>query len=219
MGLFTWLFGKPSRVAVRDAVWLKDSARKQGAARAVAKPHAAGRPVLLLAHFPATLAAFGEHLVNWKLPHAPIPDALTPAAALRLAAEPAPRVHFGLAHNLRPDEFPPEDQPDSPLAVVVLERHPLRRHDDHVVRFAEGLGRRAEVEFHVALDDPLMRLFDGERLQGILRQLGMEEDVPIKSAMVSRRIKAAQDKLAARVATNERDAESAEEWLRLNLSG
>jgi hypothetical protein len=219
MGLFSWLFGKPGRVAVRDVVWLKDSARAQGAARAVTKPLAAGRHVLLLAHFPATLAAFGEHPVGRECTRALIPDALTPAAALKFTTEPAARVHFGLARNLRPDEFPPEDAPESPLAVVVLERHPLRRHDEHVVRFAEGLGSRAEVEFHVSLDDPLMRLFDGERLQGMLRQLGMEEDVPIKSAMVARRVKAAQGKLAAQVSATERDAESAEEWLRLNLSG
>ncbi|VTU00523.1 preprotein translocase subunit : Preprotein translocase subunit SecA OS=Rhodopirellula sp. SWK7 GN=RRSWK_06967 PE=4 SV=1 [Gemmataceae bacterium] len=214
MGLFSWLFGKPPRVASRDVIWLTDAARRRGAADAVAAHLGAGRPVLVLAQFPATLAAFGEQVVGRGWPHLAVPSELTPAAALKLASE--PRVLFGLVRNLKPDEFPPPDTaPPSPLPVVVLERHLLRAHDDRVTQFAEGLGSRAAVEYHVSMDDPLMALFAGEWVTNALRSLGMKESESIDSAMVGRRIEQAQAKIAKSV-TLEQDADSAAEWLERN---
>jgi hypothetical protein len=214
MGLFSWLFGKPPRVASRDVIWLTDAARRRGAADAIAAHLGTGRPVLVLAQFPATLAAFGEQVVGRGWPHLAVPSELTPAAALKLAAE--PRVLFGLVRNLRPDEFPPPDTaPPSPLPVVALERHLLRAHDDRVTQFAEGLGSRAAVDYHVSMDDPLMALFAGEWVTSALRNLGMSESESIDSPMVGRRIEQAQAKIAKSVAL-EQDADSAAEWLKRN---
>ena len=214
MGLFGWLFGKPQRVAVRDMIWLTEAARVRGAAEAIDLLLAAKRPVLVLAQFPAALAAFGEQVIGTGRPHATIPTTLTPAAALELAAGP-PRVLLGLVRNLRPTEFPPEDAPESPLPVLVLERHFLRAHDDEVVRFAEGLGGRASVDFYVSLEDPLMSLFAGEWVKNVLRQLGMQEDERLESGMVARRIRAAQGQVAKSIPTDH-DANSAVQWLERN---
>ncbi len=214
MGLFSWLFGKPKRVTSRDVVWLTDAARSREAAKTVSK-HLTHRSVLVLAHFPASLAAFGEHIIRAGWPHATIPTTLTPAAALELAAGPH-RVLLGLVRNLEPAEFPPpETSATSPLPVVVVERHLLRKHDDHVARFAEGLGSKAAIEFHVAMDDPLMALFAGEWVSNVLRTLGLTESEAIDSALVTRRIEAAQAKLAKTIDTDQ-DAESATEWLERN---
>jgi len=215
MGLFSWLFGKPSRVATHDLIWLTDAARSRGVAGAVSAHLASNRPVLAIAQFPATRAAFEEYISRTGWPHVAIPDNLTPAAALALASG-TPRVLLGLARQLRPDEFPPLDNaPDSPLPVLVLERHFLRERDDCVNRFAEGLGSRAAVDFHVSFDDPLMRLFVGEWVKDTLRRLGMREDETIKSGMVTRRLAKAQGKVAAMIATDH-DADSAAEWLERN---
>mgnify|MGYP000024962532 CR=1 FL=1 len=210
MGLFSWLFGK-SRDAGRDVIWLTHEARTRGALRAVNQHLAAGRPVLVLAHFPATLAAFGEETIHRGLPHIAIPTALTTAAALELAKGP-PRVLLGLVRNLQPDEFPaPDTLPASPLPVQVLERHFLRKHDDHVPRFAEGLGNTASVEFHISLDDPLLSVFVGEWVKDMLSRLGMKPDETINSPMVSRRIAQAQAKIEGQTSTDH-DADSAAEW-------
>lgn len=217
MGLFGWLFGKSPRVASRDVIWLTEAARRRGAADAIGSHLGAGRAVLVLAQFPATLAAFGEQVVGRRWPHLAVPSELSPAAALKLAAE--QRVLFGLVRNLRPDEFPPsEATPESPLPVVVLERHLLRAHDDRVTQFAEGLGSRAAVEYHVSMDDPLMALFAGEWVTNALRSLGMKESESIDSAMVGRRIEQAQAKIAKSM-TLEQDADSAAEWLERNRTG
>lgn len=214
MGLLSWLFGNPARVTTRDVIWLNDSARGEGVARAVNRFLLAGKSVLLVAQFPATLGAFGEHILARKWPNHAVPDVLTPNEALRLAAESAPRLLFALARNLRAAATPPpDDAAPSPLPVLVLERHPLRSHDDRVVEFAEGLGGSAAVEFHVSFDDPLMKRFAGDWMQNVLRNLGMKEEEPIESPMVARRLKAAQNKISKR-GMNEHDADSAEEWFK-----
>lgn len=219
MGLLSWLIGKPARVTTRDVIWLTDAARGDGVANAVNRHLLAGRSVLLVAQFPTTLAAFGEHVMARQWPHVAVPDVLTPEAALTLAIDSAPRLLFGLARNLRAAEtLPPADAPASRLPVLVLERHPLRRHDDRVVGFAEGLGGSAAVEFHCSLEDPLMKRFAGDWMRNALRNMGMKDDEPIESPMVARRLKAAQSKNAAGV-TNEQDADSAEDWMKRNWVG
>lgn len=218
MGLFSWLFGKQPRVEVREMIRLTDKARTKAVAEAVRDSLAAGRTVLVVAHFPATLAAFGEKIIGKGVPHETIPSRLTSRAALELASG-TPRVLLGLVRNLEPDEFPPpDDAPESPLPVLVLERHFLRAHDDRVVKFAEGLGGRATVEFHTALDDPLMGLFAGEWVRNVLRGLGMKEDEALDSAMVNRRIAAAQAKVAGSY-PSDHDADSPAEWLERNRAG
>jgi len=47
----------------------------------------------------------------------------------------------------------------------------------------------------MSLEDDLLRIFGGERIQGLMERLGLEEDVPIESKMVSRRVEGAQRKV------------------------
>jgi hypothetical protein len=173
--------------------------------------------VLLLAHFPSTLASLGPYLVDSRLSHSAMPDGLTPEAALQLVAKGEPRVLFGLARNLVPDEFPAaEDAPKSPLAVLLAERHFLRSHDEHVSHFAEGLGGRTDLTVHVSLDDELMKLFAGQWVSSTLKRLGMKDDESIDSPMVMRRIRRAQDQIRAKLAKQEVLADSPLEWIRQN---
>jgi hypothetical protein len=213
VGLFSWLFGKPDTVEVREIVWQTSASRSRAVAKELAEHVAAGRSVLLLAHFPATLAALAPDLLGENLPREAIPDGFTPQVALRSGP---PRVLFGLVRNLRPDEFPAEDAPESPLPVLLMERHFLRRHDDRVSDFARGLGGRSTVAVHSSFDDPLIRMFVGNWVRDMLKQLGMEDDEAIDSGMVNRRIRQAQDKITPRVREEEVPADSPEEWYRLN---
>jgi hypothetical protein len=174
MGLFSWLFGEPTRVAVRDLIWLSNEARNNGIARRIKGSMVEMQSLLVVAHFPATLAAFVERANSHEWPCFDLPDVLTPTAALALAAEYVPaRLLLGLARNLQAsDSLTEPDELPSPLPVIVLERHPVRRYDDRVIEFAGGLGGRAEVEFHISLDDPLMQMFRVGTARSILRRLG-----------------------------------------------
>jgi preprotein translocase subunit SecA len=220
VGLFSWLFGKhqAERVTVLDRVRLTADTRARAVVNELAEHVAAGRSVLFLAHFPSTLAALASEVLGAGLPHEPISDRLTPQSARKLATGSGPRVLFGLVRNLKPDEFPAdEDAPKCPLPVLVAERHFLRRHDDHVTRFAEGLGTHATVTVHMALDDELLKTFTGAWLTDLLKRLGMQSDEAIESSMVARRIRNAQDQIRSKLAQDDEPADSPAEWLRLNV--
>lgn len=77
---------------------------------------------------------------------------------------------------------------------------------------------RCRLVHHVSLEDPLMRAFSGEWVEGVLKSLGMPEDEAIESKMVARPIKAAQQKLAGQCMTDF-SADSAEKWIERNRSG
>jgi hypothetical protein len=220
MGLFSWLFGKRPRVRETVRVWRHDLGYRAGVLRELDAHLAAGRRVLLVAQFPATLGVFRTELDRRKTRYDLVPAGTTPAAALRLLERGgAAPVLLGLARDLHPDPFPPsEPVSGDPVPVLVLERHPLREHDEDVVRFVEGLGRPSRVTFHTHLGSPLMRMFAGEWVSGVLQRLGMKDDEAIESRMVTRQIKQAQDKIAKRV-TGSADAESVEEWFQRNWEG
>jgi hypothetical protein len=220
LGLFSWLFGKrnPERVAVTDYVWLNADSRARAVVKELAQHIKESRSVLLLAHFPSTLGVLAPDLLGANLPREPIPGDLTPESALKLAATGEPRVLFGLVRNLRVPEFPaPDAAPESPLPVALAERHFLRRHDNRVVEFAACLGGHATVAIHVSLGDDLMKLFAGEWVANTLRQLGMQPDEAIESAMIARRIRAAQGKMLSTLGDEEEvPADSPAEWLQQN---
>ena len=72
------------------------------------------------------------------------------------------------------------------------------------------------MRFHLSLKDPLMRVFAGEWVEGVLSRLGMEESKPIQSRMIARRIRVAQAQFARQVDADQ-PADSPEKWLRLNV--
>ena len=214
MGFWDWLTGTPPRVTVADRVWLTGTAKRRGLCRQVQEYRADDRSVLVLAHFPATLAGVAAELAAAGVPHdtstAPIP----PAAADRLtglsAGDP---VRLALVRQLQPDPYPGESaSADGLLHVLVAERHFLREADDVVTAFAGGLAVRCHVTFHVSLEDPLMAAFEGDWLRSLLGRLGMDEDSPIESELVARRIRDVQAKFAVR-ASRDLNADSAEAWL------
>jgi hypothetical protein len=220
MGLFDWLFGKrePQRVIVRERVWLTADARARAIAKELAGHTSTGQSVLFLAHFPSTLAALAPEVLGAGLVYEPVSDGLTAQSALKQATGAGPRVLFGLVRNLKPDEFPADKgAPLSPLPVVLAERHFVRRHDDLVMRFAEGLGTCPVVTVHLALDDELMKLFAGQWLASTLRHMGMQPDEAVESPMVARRVRQAQDKTSSKLAKDDEPADSPAEWLRLNV--
>jgi preprotein translocase subunit SecA len=78
------------------------------------------------------------------------------------------------------------------LHIVGTERHESRRVDNQLRGRAGRQGDPGSSRFFLSLQDDLLRLFGGDRIQGLMLRLGMEEDVPIESGMISKRIEAAQ---------------------------
>ncbi len=83
------------------------------------------------------------------------------------------------------------------LHIVGTERHDSRRIDNQLRGRAGRQGDPGSARFYLSLQDDLMRIFGGERMQKLMLRLGMEEDVPIESRMISKRIRAAQEAVEA----------------------
>ncbi len=220
MGFWTWLTGKKPRVTTTDRIWLTRPARCRGLCRELLEHLSNAQPVLLLAHFPATLTEMQRELSGHGVPYNLASQPISTKEVNRLANQGAERlVHLFLVKQLQSDPFPARAAEEEGLVgILVAERHFLRSCDEAVVSFAETLEKRCHVTYHCSLDDPLMKVFAGEWVKGFLQRLGMDESSPIESAMVARRVRDAQKKFAAG-AEDRCDADSAENWLRSNGFG
>ena len=84
------------------------------------------------------------------------------------------------------------------LHIIGTERHESRRIDNQLRGRAGRQGDPGSSRFFLSLDDDLMRIFAGDRLKSAMLKLGMEEDVPIESRMVSKSIERAQKQVEQR---------------------
>jgi preprotein translocase subunit SecA len=78
------------------------------------------------------------------------------------------------------------------LHIVGTERHDSRRIDNQLRGRAGRQGDPGSSRFYLSLQDDLLRIFGGDRMQRLMLRLGMEEDVPIESGLITKRIAAAQ---------------------------
>ncbi|MDD3429239.1 MAG: preprotein translocase subunit SecA [Oscillospiraceae bacterium] len=84
------------------------------------------------------------------------------------------------------------------LCILGTERHESRRIDNQLRGRAGRQGDPGETCFYLSLEDDLMRLFGGERMQGLMDTLGVEEDMPIENKMITNTIEGAQRKIEGR---------------------
>ncbi|KAA5543842.1 hypothetical protein FYK55_11780 [Roseiconus nitratireducens] len=201
MSLFKLLFGRrtPENIQLeKESLWLTREAKFAGIARQL--QHPASPPplaILLMAHFPDTQSELAK-LAKQSAGEVPVMAVLANELTSRIARD----LQIG---------------PDAIIDVIAAERHPLVSVDDRLMEdFGKQLNCRCRVHVHQSLEDPLMQRFSGQSIIDLLRSMGMREDEAIESRMVGRRIRDAQKKITAQAVGNT-PAESAEEWMRINL--
>jgi preprotein translocase subunit SecA len=84
------------------------------------------------------------------------------------------------------------------LHIVGTERHESRRIDNQLRGRAGRQGDPGSSRFYLSLEDPLLRIFGGERLGSIMQRLKMPEGEPIEHPIVNRSIAKAQNRVEAR---------------------
>ncbi|MDR1349362.1 MAG: preprotein translocase subunit SecA [Zoogloeaceae bacterium] len=84
------------------------------------------------------------------------------------------------------------------LRIIASERHESRRIDNQLRGRAGRQGDAGSSRFYLSLDDPLLRIFAGERLRGIMDKLKMPEGEAIEHPLVSRSLESAQRKVEGR---------------------
>jgi preprotein translocase subunit SecA len=120
--------------------------------------------------------------------------------------------------KLREDPELPQDDKDSQIAklrsewqsrhdaviaagglhIVGTERHESRRIDNQLRGRSGRQGDPGSSRFYLSLEDPLLRIFGGERLSAIMQRLKMPEGEPIEHSIVNRSIAKAQTRVESR---------------------
>ena len=84
------------------------------------------------------------------------------------------------------------------LHILGTERHESRRIDNQLRGRGGRQGDPGSSRFYLSLEDDLMRIFAGERIQVLMDRLGMEEDIPIEHKWVTKAVENAQTKVEQR---------------------
>ena len=84
------------------------------------------------------------------------------------------------------------------LFIIGTERHESRRIDNQLRGRAGRQGDPGESRFYISLEDDLMRLFGGDRVQKFMETMNFDEDQPIEASFLSSAIESAQKKIEGR---------------------
>ena len=110
----------------------------------------------------------------------------------------AARAHFQeLLQKYKAEIAPEAEKVRSVGGLYILgtERHESRRIDNQLRGRAGRQGDPGTTKFVISLEDDLMRLFGGERLQALMNSMGVDENMPIEAKLLSNSIQSAQARI------------------------
>ena len=113
----------------------------------------------------------------------------------------AARKHYAeLLHKYKEEIAPKAEEVRNAggLYIIGTERHESRRIDNQLRGRAGRQGDPGKTRFYISLEDDLMRLFGGQRLQAVMETLNIDESTPIDAKMLSGSIEGAQKKVEDR---------------------
>ncbi len=120
----------------------------------------------------------------------------------------AARETFRNLHDKYKDEIKPEAdavRAAGGLFILGTERHESRRIDNQLRGRAGRQGDPGASRFYLSLEDDLMRLFGGERIDNMMNVLGVSEDMPIENVLLTKTIENAQKRVEERNFSIRRD--------------
>jgi preprotein translocase subunit SecA len=134
---------------------------------------------------------FTEELIEAAIGHAPIEDEDIRKARQRYAA---------LLEMHKKAMQPEHDEVVSlgGLHIVGTERHEARRIDNQLRGRSGRQGDPGSSVFFISLEDDLMRLFGGERVQGLMASVSKDDDIPLTFGILTKQIEAAQKRIEYR---------------------
>ncbi len=196
-----------ARTDLKDQVYKNVEGKFQALIRTIKEMSATGRPILV-----GTISIEKNEMLSQMLKQAGVRHELLNAknnereahiiaqagrlGAVTLATNIAGR---GVDIILGGNPADPEEQKRvielGGLAVIGTERHESRRIDNQLRGRAGRQGDPGSSQFFLSLEDDLMRLFGGDRVQRIMETLGIPDDQPIEAGMISKSIESAQKKI------------------------
>ncbi len=181
-----------------DLIFRTEKGKIKAIAEAIKEHHEAGRPVLIGSASIAKNELIAAHLDREKIPYeilnaknnereAAIIEKAGEKGAITLATNIAGRgtdikLGKGVAEL-------------GGLVVIGSERHESRRIDNQLRGRGGRQGDPGVTQFYVSTEDDLMRIFQGERIAGLMGRIGVDDEMPIQHRMVSKTLEAAQKRV------------------------
>ncbi|MDR1859294.1 MAG: preprotein translocase subunit SecA [Bacteroidales bacterium] len=164
----------------------------------IAELHEAGRPVLVGTTSVEVSELLSRMLNLRKIQHNVL-NAKLHAREAEIVAEAGKRGTVTIATNMagRGTDIKLSDEVKKAggLAIIGTERHDSRRVDRQLRGRAGRQGDPGSSQFFVSLEDDLMRLFNSQRITGIMDRMGLKEGEVIQHSMITRSIERAQKKV------------------------
>ncbi|OGE90894.1 MAG: preprotein translocase subunit SecA [Candidatus Doudnabacteria bacterium RIFCSPHIGHO2_01_FULL_50_11] len=190
-----------------DLVYKSEKGKHQALVEQVRERHAAGQPVLI-----GTVSIEKNELISNVLKRAGVPHQVLNAknheqeakiiaqagraGAVTLATNIAGRgVDIILGGSPYNETEARKVLGTGGLHVLGTERHESRRIDNQLRGRSGRQGDPGSSQFLVSLEDDLIRLFGGDRVQRLMTSMGIPDDMPIAHGLVSRVIEQAQKKI------------------------
>ena len=187
-----------ARIDKQDLIYKTEKAKLKAVAHAIKEYHDQGRPVLVGSASIAKNELIAGYLDKEKVPYellnaknnereAAIIEKAGEKGAITLATNIAGR---GTDIKLGKDVVELGG-----LVVIGSERHESRRIDNQLRGRGGRQGDPGETQFYVSTEDDLMRIFQGERIAGLMDRLGVDDDTAIQNKAVSKTLEAAQKRV------------------------
>jgi preprotein translocase subunit SecA len=181
-----------------DLIFKSEKGKLKAVADAIKEYHKVGRPVLV----GSASIAKNELIASWldkeKVPYE-ILNAKNNEREAAIIAKAGEKGAVTLATNIAgrgTDIVLGEGVKElGGLVVIGSERHESRRIDNQLRGRAGRQGDPGETQFYVSTEDDLMRIFQGERIAGLMDRLGVDEDQPIQNKAVSKTLESAQKRV------------------------
>ncbi len=199
---------KPTlRKDFNDLVYKTEAGKFKAAADDIAERHAAGQPVLVGTTSVEKSQMLHELLTRRRIPHEILNaknherEAIIIAQAGKKGAVTISTNMAGRGVDIILGGDPPEDKEQAAvrelggLHVIGTERHESRRIDNQLRGRSGRQGDPGSSRFYVALQDDLMRIFGGERVEGLMNRFGLDDSAPLEAGVVSKSIESAQKKV------------------------
>ncbi len=192
----------PNKPVIRDdkedLIFKTEKGKLKAVADVIKEHHKAGRPVLVGSASIAKNEMIAEYLKKEKIPFE-ILNAKNNEREAAIIAKAGEKGAITLATNIAgrgTDIKLGEGVVElGGLVVIGSERHESRRIDNQLRGRGGRQGDPGESQFFVSTEDDLMRIFQGERIAGLMERLGVDEDTPIQNKAVSKTLEAAQKRV------------------------
>ncbi|MCF6093431.1 accessory Sec system translocase SecA2 [Microaerobacter geothermalis] len=186
------------RVDMADVVYKSEAGKYKAVVEEIARRHEKGQPVLVGTISIENSELLSEMLKKRGIPHKVL-NAKHHAEEAEIVAKAGQAGAVTIATNMAgrgTDIVLGEGVSDKGgLHIIGTERHESRRIDNQLRGRSGRQGDPGSTQFFLSLEDDLMRKFGSENIMGMMEKLGMDEDQPIESRMITRAIETAQKRV------------------------